>query len=86
MFIIACTNLLGYFKHWYLKVHLEEISELKFFKLLVSMKRELKAIIKKKNFVIAHFLDQLADIVERTCVKEQKKNKMKPLSILRNLS
>jgi hypothetical protein len=86
MFIIACTNLLGYFKHWYLKVHLEEISELKFFKLLVSMKRELKEIIKKKNFVIAHFLDQLADIVERTCVKEQKKNKMKPLSILRNLS
>jgi hypothetical protein len=86
MLIIASTNLLRYFKQWYLKKHKEEISELKFFKLIASMKQEIKEIIKKQQSEIAIFLDLLADIIERTCVKEQKKNKLKPLSIIRNLS
>ena len=50
------------------------------------MRQEIKEIIKKQKPAIAYFLNQLADIIERTCVKEQKKNKLKPLSILRNLS
>jgi len=82
MLIIASTNLLSYFKQWYLNKRKEEISELKFFKLIASMKQELKEIIKKHKSEIAIFLDLLADIIERTCVKEQKKNKLKPLSIL----
>jgi IS4 transposase len=86
MLIIASTNLLGYFKQWYLNKHKEEISELKFFKLIASMKQEIKEVIKKQASEIANFLDYLADIIERTCVKEQKKNKLRPLSILRNLS
>jgi IS4 transposase len=86
MLIIASTNLLRYFKQWYFNKHKEEISELKFFKLIASMKQEIKEIIKKQKLAIEYFLDQLADIIERTCVKEQKKNKLKPLSILRNLS
>jgi hypothetical protein len=86
MLIIASTNLLGYFKQWYLNKHNEEISELKFFKLIASMKQDIKEIIKKQTAEFADFLDQLADIIERTCVKEQKKNKLKPLSILRILS
>ena len=86
MLIIASTNLLGYFKQWYLNKHNEEISELKFFKLIASMKQDIKEIIKKQMSEFADFLDQLADIIERTCVKEQKKNKLKPLSILRILS
>ena len=86
MLIIASTNLLRYFKQWYLNKHKEEISELKFFKLIASMKQELKEIIKKQTSEIADFLDHLADIIERTCVKEQKKNKLKPLAILRKIS
>ena len=86
MLIIASTNLLRYFKQWYLNKTKEEISELKFFKLITSLKQELKEIIKKQKSEIANFLDLLADIIERTCVKEQKKNKLKPLTIIRNIS
>ena len=85
MLIIASTNLLSYFKQWYFKKYREEISELKFFKLIVSIRQEMKEVIKKQKQAIADFLDHLASIIERTCVKEQKRNKLKPLSILRNL-
>jgi len=84
--IITSTNLLGYYKQWHLKKHNEEISELKFLKLITSMKQEIKAIISKQKSEISNFLDQMATIIERTCVKEQKKNKLKPLTILRNLA
>jgi hypothetical protein len=86
MLIIASTNLLSYFKQWYFSKRNEEISELKFFKLIASMKQELKEIIKKKKTEIADFIEQLACIIERTCVKEQKKNKLKPLIIIGNLT
>lgn len=86
MLIIASTHLLRYFKQWYLNKHQEEVSELKFFKLITSMKQEIKEIIKEQKSAIAEFLDQLAGIIERTCVKEQKKNKLKPLKILAKLS
>ena len=86
MLIIASTHLLRYFKQWYLKKHKEEISELKFFKLIASMKQEIKEVIKKQKREISDLLDHLAAIIERTCVKEQKKNKLKPLTILRNLT
>lgn len=86
MLIIASANLLRYFKQWYIKKYQDEISELKFFKLITSMKQELKEMIKKHKCEIAIFLDQLSEIIERTCVKEQKKNRLKPLTIIRNLT
>jgi len=86
MLIIASTHLLRYFKQWYLNKHQDEISELKFFKLIASMKHEIKEVIQKQKYAFADFLDQLASLIERTCVKEQKKNKLKPLTILRNLT
>lgn len=86
MLIIASTHLLSYFKQWYLTKHEEEISELKFFKLISSMKQEIKEIVKKRKIAIDLFLEQLAEIIERTCVKEQKKNRLKPLTIIRNLT
>lgn len=86
MLIIASTRLLSYFKQWYFKKHQGEISELKFFKLISSMKQEIKEVIQKQKLAIADFVDQLAEIIERTCVKEQKKNKLNPLSILINLT
>lgn len=86
MLIIASTHLLRYFKQWYLNKHKEEVSELKIFKLIASMKQEIKEITKKQKSAIAEFLDQQASIIERTCIKEQKKNKLKPLKILSKLS
>jgi hypothetical protein len=85
MLIIASTHLLSYFKQWYFNKHQEEISELKFLKLIASMRQEIKQITQKPKAAIEKFLNQLAEIIERTCVKEQKKNKLKPLTILRNL-
>jgi hypothetical protein len=85
MLIIASTHLLRYFKQRYLNKHKEEISELKFFKLMISLKQELKEIMKKQKSEIANFIEHLADIIERTCIKEQKKNKLKPLIIINNL-
>ncbi len=86
MLIIVSTRLLRYFKQWHLKKHKEEISDLKFFKFIVSIKQEIKEVIKKQKLVLSRFLDQLSEIIERTYVKEQKKNKLKPLTILRNLA
>jgi hypothetical protein len=82
MWIVASNHLLRYFKYWYLKKHCKEISELKFFKLMASMKREIKEVIKSDPYQISGFLDQVADLIERTCFKEQKKNRLTPLKIL----
>jgi hypothetical protein len=82
MWIIASTHLLAYFKHWYLNKNNKEISELKFFKLMASIKQEIKEVIKSKQYQISGFLDQLAGQIERTCIKECKKNKLTPLKII----
>jgi len=86
MLIIASTHLLRYFKQKHLENHNEEVSELKFFKLIASMKQELKDSIKLKEQHLSRLLDQLAPIIERTCVKEQKKNRLIPLKIITNLA
>lgn len=86
MLIIVSTHMLRYFKQWYLKKCLQEISELKFFKLITSIKQEIKQVISNQKDAMADFLDQLAEIIERTCVKEHKKNKLNPLKTLRNLA
>lgn len=86
MFIIASTNLLRYFKQRILRKYQEEISELKFFKLIASMRQKIKEVIIKQRLDIEWLLDQLAILTERTCIKEQKKNRLKPLSIIRNLT
>lgn len=85
MLIITSTNLLRYFKQINLLKHHKEVSELKFFKLVSSIKQELKEIMQKQNEVLDYFLNQLADVIERTCMKEQKKNKLKPLIIIEKL-
>jgi hypothetical protein len=82
MWIVASTHLLAYFKHCYLKRNTKEISELKFFKLMVSIKQKIKEVIEVKPYQISGFLDQLAVLIERTCIKEQKKDKLSPLKII----
>ena len=86
MLIIASTHLLRYFKQNHLRKYNKEISELKFFKFISSMKQEMKEAIKKTKLYLTAFIDQLEAIIERTCVKEQKKNRLIPLKILTNLA
>jgi hypothetical protein len=45
----------------------------------------MKEIIKSNIDHIPGFLDQMEGLIERTCIKEQKKNKLTPLKILANL-
>ena len=85
MLIIASTHILAYFKQNHFKQKKEEISELKFFKLIASLKREISDIIKSRNDLLASFFDQLESIIERTCIKEGKKNRLKPLNIIEKI-
>lgn len=86
MLIIISTNLLSYFKQWCFFKYKEEISELKFFKLIAALRQEIKEVVIKQKLDVSCFLDQLAAIIERTCIKEQKKNKLKPLNIINIIS
>ncbi|MBM3437293.1 MAG: transposase, partial [Bacteroidetes bacterium] len=86
MWIIASTHLLRFFKQWCLKEHKTELSELKFFKLIISMRQEMKDAIKSTNQQLSGIIEQLAPLIERTCVKEQKKNSLIPLKIITNLA
>jgi len=86
MWIIASTHLLRFFKQWSLKEYDTELSELKFFKLIASMRQEMKDALKSTNQQLSAILDQLAPLIERTCVKEQKKNRLIPSKIITNLA
>lgn len=86
MLIIISTHLLRYCRQLLFKNHQEEISELKFFKLIASMKQDIKEVITKNRKTISNFLDQLIAIAERTCVKEEKLNRLQPLKIIMNLA
>jgi hypothetical protein len=83
--IIASTQLLMFYKHKYLYECNAELSEIKFFKMIVSFREDLKTVLKKTKQKIAEFLIQIESIIEQFCFKEQKKNKLKPLKILTNL-
>lgn len=85
MLIIASTQLLMFYKRRYIKKYNEEVSELKFFKLIVSLHEELKIVLKKTKYKISKLLEQIDSMIEQFCIKEQKKNKLKPLKILTNL-
>jgi hypothetical protein len=85
MLILISTHLLRYFKEQYLIEHGREISELKFFKLISSLKKEIKEVIKKGKTALNKFIDQLKIIIEVTCYKEQRINRLKPLTILKKI-
>jgi hypothetical protein len=85
MLIIISTHLLRYFKQQYLIKNDQEISELKFFKLITSLKKEIKETIKKGKRALSALIDQLKIIVEANCCKEQRINKLQPLTILKKI-
>ncbi len=85
MLIIASTSILRYFRHCCFIKNNQEISELKFLKLISAMKQELKEIIQQQDQFLGDFLDRVSNVIERTCIKEQKKNKLKPLIIIEKL-
>lgn len=84
MLIIVSTHLFRYFKGLYFNKE-EELSELKFFKLIASVKELIKASISKNKQNLGSFLELLEPIIETTCIKEQKRNKLKPLIIMKNI-
>ena len=83
--IIASTQLLMFYKQRYMYKFKEEISELKFYKMIVSLCVELKIVIKNTKQKILQFLDQINFMIQQFCIKEQKKNRLKPLKILTKL-
>ena len=85
MLIIASTQLLMFYKYRYIKKYKEEVSELKFFKLIVSLQEELKNVLQKTKHKISKLLEQIDYMIKQFCIKEQKKDKIKPLTILINL-
>ena len=86
MWIIVSTNLLRFFKQWCLNEYSTELSELKFFKLIASMRQEMKDSIKSNKQHLSVLLELLAPLIQRTCTKEQKKNKQTPMQIITNLA
>lgn len=86
MLIITSTNLLMFYKQRYLKKYNKEVSELKFYKLIANLHEELKMVLKKTKPKISILMEQIDLMIERFCIKEQKKNRLKPLKILTNLS
>lgn len=86
MLIILSTHLLRYCRHLNYKKFELEISELKFFKLIVSMKQLIKASIRKSRNKLTEFLDNILAIAEKTCIKEQRLNRLQPLKIIRFLN
>ncbi len=86
MWIIVSTNLLRFFKQWCLNEYRTELSELKFFKLIASMRQEMKDSIKSNKQHLSVLLELLAPLIQRTCTKEQKKNKQTPMQIITNLA
>lgn len=83
--IIASTQLLMYYKYKYRKKLKEEISELKFYKTIRSLSADMKIALKNTKSKLLQLLERMDRMVEQFCIKEQKKNKLKPLTILTNL-
>lgn len=69
MLIILSTHLLRYCRHLNYKKFQLETSELKFFKLIVSMKQLIKASIRKSRNKLTEFLDSILAVAEKTCIR-----------------
>ncbi len=85
MLIILSTQVMSYFKQWCYQKHGEEISELKFLKLISSMRCEMRMMVQMTKNKMNVFLDGMVDLIENTCFKEQKNIRLKPLSILKKI-
>ena len=81
--IILTNKLLNYCKVCLYKTSNKELSELKMFKTLKSVLNEFKIAIRKTKKEIMEFLDLLLAMTMKTCVKQQKKGRKKPLKILK---
>lgn len=86
MLIIASTQLLSFYKFKFRKNNNQEVSELKFYKFIVSLSGVLKTAIKTSKQEMLKLLEQMDIMVEKFCIKEKKKYKLKPLEILINLT
>lgn len=85
IFIIVSTQVMSYFKQWCYEKHREEISELKFLKLITSMRCEMRTMVQMTKYKMNVFLDGMVELIINTCLKEQKNMRLKPLSILKKI-
>jgi hypothetical protein len=79
--IILTTSLLAFCKYILYAMHKEEISELKTFKTIKGLLRELKIALQHPEDDIGDFLEMLLTFVHKTGVKQQKRGRKSPYSI-----
>ena len=81
LLVIIVTNIMTCFKKIVWEINKKELSELKLYKCIKEVLPELSlAVLKKKN--LAQFINNILVMVNYTCLKEQKSNKLSPFSIL----
>lgn len=84
--IILTTNLFQYFRlSVYIKAN-QELSELKTFQAIVRVLIEKYNSLVKSKYSLARAINDILKIIVNTCKKDQRKNKLKPLTFLNNLS
>lgn len=86
MLIILSTNILQFYMLKLLNTINKEISELKFYAYIVSIKHEIKELLIKQPRDIKQFLNSLYYVICETCLKEKRQNRMNPWEILRKLT
>lgn len=80
--IILTTHLLAFCKYILFAAHKEEISELKTFKTIKGLLRELKTALQHAEKDVGDFLNLLLALVNKTCVKQQKNGRKSPYKII----
>ena len=84
--IVISTNLFKYFKQYVYHKRKTEISELKTFKVIKAMLFDIQKALDKDISELNNIFDKTCIIIDKFCIKEQKKNKLKPLIILQKLT
>jgi hypothetical protein len=80
--IVLTTNLLSFYKRNIYVNHKQEVSELKFFKIVKSMLLIFQQAATHSKKRLLEFLNLLEQMVRRTGIKHKKKNKLTPFHIL----
>jgi hypothetical protein len=81
MLIILSTNILVYYKKLIREINNKELSEFKLFRCLKEILPALSDAVKKKK-QLPELLDKIQFMVENTCLKDRKKNKLTPYNIM----
>ncbi len=84
--IILSTNLFQYFRQLFYVKSNQELSELKAFRAIVRVFIEKYNSLVRLKYSFGSAITNMLKIIEKTCIKDQKRNKLKPLTILNSMS